>query len=204
LGHYDQARTLLEESLVILPAEGDAAQTDIAFALNDLGYTAWSQSQYQIAQAHYQQSLAIYRRLNDKWGQSHVLNNLAILPQNLAETRTLLEESRAIAQEMDDLWGLARVLNNLGIVTEDKQATRQLYRESAAICQRIGDRFLSTFPLTNLGHAARQAGDFTLRAWPFAARLATRPARPGIGAIWERPHMLWAIIRRRLNSARPG
>lgn len=172
LGHYDQARTLLEESLAILPAEGAAAQTDIAFALNDLGYTAWSQSQYQTARASYQQSLAIYRRLNDKWGQSHVLNNLAILPQNLAETRTLLEESRAIAQEMDDLWGLARVLNNLGIVTEDKQAARQLYRESAAICQRIGDRFLSTFPLTNLGHAARQAGEFAEARRFYAESLA--------------------------------
>ncbi|MEJ2748390.1 MAG: tetratricopeptide repeat protein, partial [Anaerolineae bacterium] len=146
LGRYDAARALLEESLAILD---DTAQADIAFAANNLGYVAWSQGQYDTAQAHYQRSLTIYRQLNDKWGQSHVLNNLAILPQNLAQTRALLQESRAIAQEIADLWGLARVLNNLGIVTEERQAARQLYRESAAICQQIGDRFLSTFPLTN-------------------------------------------------------
>ncbi len=160
LGRYDEARALLQESLDILSAEGGVVLADIAFALNDLGYVAWSQGQYETAQAHYQQSLTIYRQLNDKWGQSHVLNNLAILPQNLTETGILLQESRAIAQEMADLWGLARVLNNLGIVSEDKQAAWQLYQESAAICEQIGDRFLSTFPLTNLGHAARQAGEF--------------------------------------------
>lgn len=160
LGRYNEARTLLEESLAILPPQSAAVQPDIAFAYNDMGYVAWSQGHYEAAEAYYQQSLTIYRQLNDKWGQSHVLNNLAILPQNLAETRTLLQESRDIAQEMADLWGLARVLNNLGIVTEDKQAARQLYQESAAICEEIGDRFLSTFPLTNLGHAARQAGEF--------------------------------------------
>lgn len=160
LGRYDKARTLLEKSLTILPPEDDAVQTDIAFLYNNLGYVAWSQGQYERAETHYQQSLAIYRRLNDKWGQSHVLNNLAILPQNLAQTRALLQESRVVAQEIADLWGLTRVLNNLGIVTEDKQAARQLYQESVAICQQIGDRFLSTFPMTNLGHITRQAGDF--------------------------------------------
>lgn len=172
LGRYDEARALLQESLAILPPEDDTFQADIAFAANNLGYVAWSQGQYEAAQAHYRRSLTIYRRLNDKWGQSHVLNNLAILPQNLAETRALLQESRAIAQETADLWGLARVLNNLGIVTEDKQAASQLYRESAAICRQIGDRFLSTFPLTNLGHTARQAGEFAEAQRFYAESLA--------------------------------
>ncbi len=162
LGRYEEAQTLLQESLDIAQALATTAETqaDIAFARNNLGYVAWSLSQYDQAQSFYRQSLDIYRQIDDKWGVARTLNNQAIIPQDLAKTQKLLQESRRIAQEMGDLWGMARALNNLGIVTDDPQETRRLYQECAAICQSIGDRFLITFPLTNLGHTARQSGEF--------------------------------------------
>ncbi len=162
LGRHEESLTLLQKSLSITQTldTTEENQVDMAFALNNLGYVAWSASQYEQARIFYKQSLTIYRQIGDQWGIARTLNNQAIIPQDLTATRTLLEESQRIADEIDDLWGLARTLNNLGIVATNRQSAKQLYERCIAICQDIGDRFLMTFPLTNLGHTMRQEGLF--------------------------------------------
>ena len=74
LGQYDEAKTLLRESLAI--AHQLEAAGDIAFALNNLGYVAWSQSDYGRAQSLFEESLALFERVGDKAGLAQVLTTL--------------------------------------------------------------------------------------------------------------------------------
>ena len=136
------------------------ADAEIAFGLNSLGYMAWGESAYTQAETYYRESLRIYRRLDDQWGMSQVLNNLAILPQNRPDMKLLLEESLAIARNKGDLWSEVRSLNNLGIVETNRAESSALYQTCLDICRDINNQFLMTFPLINLGHAARLSGDF--------------------------------------------
>ncbi|MCP5094584.1 MAG: tetratricopeptide repeat protein, partial [Chloroflexi bacterium] len=158
LGQQDEAKQLLQKSVDI--ARMLHSEVDIAFALNSLGYIAWRQSAYEQAESHYRESLRLYRRAADLWGVSQVLNNLAILPQNMSETKRLLTESLAITRQIGDLWGEVRALNNLGIVVQDREEARTLYQACLRICREIDNQFLMTFPLINLGHSARLIGEF--------------------------------------------
>jgi DNA-binding SARP family transcriptional activator/predicted ATPase len=158
LGQQEEATLLLQISLN--EARRLRSKTDIAFILNSLGYIAWSQSNYEQAESHYRESLRIYRREGDLWGISQVLNNLAILPQNLGEIRRLLSESLGITRKIGDLWGEVRALNNLGIVVKDRAEALELYERCLRICREIDNQFLITFPLINLGHTARLTGEF--------------------------------------------
>lgn len=158
LGQLELAQQLLQQSLEI--AQAHQSITDTAFAQNNLGYIAWSQSDYPLARSHYQASLVLYRQLGDAAGCAQVLNNLAILPQDTASTAALLQESLQLTQQVGDLWGAARVLNNLGIVTTNSDEAWQRYEACIDICRNIGDRFLLTHPLINLGHEQRRRGEF--------------------------------------------
>ena len=158
LGQQARAGQLLHDGLQ--RARILQADAEIAFALNSLGYMAWGESAYTQAETHYRESLRLYRQLGDLWGVSQVLNNLAILPQNLPDTKLLLEESLVIARQTGDLWSEVRALNNLGIVVKDRAEAIPFYRTCLDICREIDNQFLMTFPLINLGHAARLSGEF--------------------------------------------
>lgn len=157
-GDIKQAEIALTQSLE--DAHVLHAESDIAFALNSLGYIAWSRGAYNEARQYYQESLDLYRRLDDQWGIGQVLNHLAILPQDLAKTRALLQESLTIARHLGDLWSEARILNNLGFAAVSRNDSQHLWQECATLCHQLGDRYLLTFPLINLGHSARTEGQF--------------------------------------------
>ncbi|MCA9977065.1 MAG: tetratricopeptide repeat protein, partial [Anaerolineales bacterium] len=170
LGQPEQAQQLLQQSLAI--AHAQHAAVDAAFAHNSLGYTPWSQGEYALARTHYEESLRLYRKLDDASGCAQVLNNLAILPQAQIETAALLQESLHLTQQIGDLWGEARVLNNLGIVAANRDEAQARYEACVTICRAIGDRFLLTHPLINLGHERRRCGEFAAAHAFYAESLA--------------------------------
>ena len=75
------------------------------------------QGEFGPARAHYEESLAIRRRLNDRPGTGSALNNLGEVARwqdDLAGARTYYEESLVLAREAKDEYSIALVLGNLG------------------------------------------------------------------------------------------
>ena len=158
LGDIEQAHSCAQQSLTLARKLG--LDEDIAFALNNLGYIFWSQGDYETAKKYYEESLELYRQLDNQWGIGQLLNHLAILPQALSETENLLRESLSIARTLGDAWGEARLLNNLGFAVNDRTESQRLWQACVTLCQQLEDQYLLTFPLINLGHSARTAGQF--------------------------------------------
>jgi predicted ATPase/class 3 adenylate cyclase len=163
-GDYAGARSLHEESLVILRELGD--RRGIAASLNNLGDVANCQGDYAGARSLHEESLAISRELGDKRGIAVSLGALgwtALWQGDSGAARALLEESRALFREVGDKRGIAWTLSGLGIVARhhgDSGAARALLEESLAIRRELGNKHEIAFSLFYLGGVVHDQGDY--------------------------------------------
>ena len=110
------------------------------------GGLTYDQSDFPAARALYEESLAIRRKLGDRWGIATSLNNLGLLAREQDDypaARALSEESLAIQRELGDREGIALSLTNLGSVASaqgDDAAARTLFKQSLVIQHELGDR----------------------------------------------------------------
>lgn len=163
-GYLAEGRRWLE---ALLERRGAVAPAVRAKALKAAGRLAgFGQSDYAYGRAVYQESLAIWRELEDKQGIATALAELGILAfgqADLTAARGLYEESLALRRQMGDRPGVAATLHNLGRVAyrEGNWETAQaLYEESLAICRELGDPQNIAVALTNLGFLAFGRGDY--------------------------------------------
>jgi len=117
-----------------------------AWALNRLGWLARERGDMATARTWLEQSLSIYRELDDKLGISwttvtfgEVLN----LQRELAAAKAMIEEGLALARELNESqaigWGLSHLGYNALLRGEYDEAEK-LYKESVAIFEGIGHR----------------------------------------------------------------
>ena len=168
-GHGDlsEGRRRLAAALALTPA-GEAGDTGVlrARALGAAGTLARSQADLAPAHAFLQQSLALYRELDDREGTANTLNNLGNLAEQRGEpahARALYTESLAVFRELDNPQGIADLLNNLGSVSNtqgDYIAGRACHEESLAIRRRLGDQWGVAASLNSLGMVAELQGDY--------------------------------------------
>ena len=163
-GHLSEGRERLSAQLA---HPGGQEPTRVrADALNGAGVLAFTQGDYAVAWALYEESLAIRRELEDKNGITASLNNLGLIAceqGNYAQARALYEESLAIARELGDKSSLAYTLNNLGNVANDEgdnAVARLVYEESLATWRELGDTWGIAASLSNLGSVANNQGDY--------------------------------------------
>lgn len=164
LSRYEEAKGLLQESLAIArrwqrPAEAAFALYYLALATDAAGddETAW---QWQ------EESLALYRAVDDQWGMAQALNALGNLRQgrgNYAEARPLYRESLEMRRQIGDRRGEALALHNLGNLTYalgEYEAATQLFRDSMVIKEELSDRRGIGYSLNNLGYIAYLQHDY--------------------------------------------
>jgi tetratricopeptide (TPR) repeat protein len=164
LSRYDEAKSLLEESLAIarrrpLPAEAAFALYYLALAMDAAGdgETAW---QMQM------ECLSLYRAVGDQWGVGQSLNALGNLHQgrgNYAEARPYYRESLEVRRKIGDRRGEALSLHNLGNLTYalgEYEAATQLFRDSMVIKEELSDRRGIGYSLNNLGYIAYLQHDY--------------------------------------------
>ena len=86
-----------------------------------LGVSALEQGQNEVSTTRLRQALTLYRIVNDKEGESSVLNNLGVtnFQDRIAEGLIYWTQASAIFQEIGDRLGMARVLTNLGVANSD-------------------------------------------------------------------------------------
>jgi tetratricopeptide (TPR) repeat protein len=162
-GHLSEGRKWCAR---ILAKERAAERTpEYAKVLNAAGNLAWNQTDYPAARALLEESLAIFRELDDRAGIAQSLNNLgnaAIEQGDYLAARTLYEESLAIRLELGDRRGVATVLCNLGNVAYERGdfTAARVLSEALAISRELGDRGRIADALNNLGNLACNQGDF--------------------------------------------
>jgi tetratricopeptide (TPR) repeat protein len=127
---------------------------------------SYDQGEYPAANAHHEESLAIWRELGDRRGIARTLlalGNAVYSQGNELAAESLYGQSLTIERELGDQRAIAIVLNNLGMVAayyrSDYLAARRLHEEALAIRRELGDRWGVASSLLNLGSIASEQGD---------------------------------------------
>jgi tetratricopeptide (TPR) repeat protein len=156
LGDIDLANEVLGQSLAILDTAGPAGPGSVslpredtrlerAFVLRQMARMAHLSSVEEARQL-LEQSLALYRGLDDRWAMANVLDELGAAAEQLAlydRAQALNEESLAIRRTLGDLGGIAHSLSQLGMVSRvqgELEAAERLFRESLVAYRDLGDR----------------------------------------------------------------
>lgn len=160
-GHFFEGHAWLRQALTY---EDRLPPTLLAKVLHGLGLLDWSTGDLRSAELHFNESLLIWRSLDDKRGIANMLNNLGIvlLPQCKFDTaRAQHIESLQIYRDLEDTWGVALSLSNLGLVALDSgdyAEAEKLLSESLTLRRDLRDEQGGAQSLNNLGIVARCKG----------------------------------------------
>jgi predicted ATPase/transcriptional regulator with XRE-family HTH domain len=167
-GQHRQARTLLQRShglLGRLAEEGARpAQAALATATAFLGTASYIMGEYGAGQQLLQDSLAMKRALDDRWGTAFCLRHLGLVAYyqgDYDEAYRLLSESLALSRAMGNTWAIASSLNILSMAVYARGAyveAQQLLQEGLQLSQVLEDRFNIASALTGLGQVSQALG----------------------------------------------
>jgi DNA-binding CsgD family transcriptional regulator/tetratricopeptide (TPR) repeat protein len=142
-GHWSEGRSFLERALAA--SEGIEAPVR-AKALFAAGNLAFIQSDYERAEPLCQESLALYRELEDQPGIAFALSllgSVAWTQGNMVAARNLTEEALEIARQVDAMEVAAESLFILGLVSSSQGEYARayaLFEEGLTIQRALGDK----------------------------------------------------------------
>jgi ATP/maltotriose-dependent transcriptional regulator MalT len=136
---------------------------------------------YDLARDYFEQSIAIYRDLNDRWGIAYGLQWMSIVYElaadindfegNMRQASPYAEESLAIFQQMGSQWGIAALGIHLGIhavsLSEYSNSSsefakgKRLAEESLRLYQEIGIQWGVAVSYWVLSWAAMFSGELS-------------------------------------------
>ena len=152
---------------LLLRVDGSHQTTHLAKAIAVFADLSYRQGNYISSFMAFDESLAIWRDVDDKRGIAFSLRglgNVHLARGNLALARSLYEQSLQICHEMGDRNGLAFCLSNLGLVAwneGDYVTARKLMEESLNLRREMGDPGGIAYVLNLLGTVASSQGDYT-------------------------------------------
>jgi tetratricopeptide (TPR) repeat protein len=159
--HYREGRQWLEAALADSQSLPPALR---AQALRTAGVLNLELNDYAGAEPYLQESLVLFRRLEDRRGVAATLNSLGVIAfsQNLyGRAIRLLEESLSLRRQLEDSYSLSTPLNNLGLVAlaqEEHKAARDYFAEALALDRASGDAMGVAVSLSNLAAAMLEEG----------------------------------------------
>jgi predicted ATPase/DNA-binding SARP family transcriptional activator len=171
---FGQAITTLQES--------DHNQALTGQLLAYQGWFLMRQGLYAPAREVLQQSITLFRQLDNRAELAAPLQFLGILTSEVGEygeAKQLLQESLAIYREIDDQREIAWTLSNLGYCISNLEdgerfEAKQILQESLAIYKTIGDKQGIAIVLNNLGYVHYQLGEYPEAHQQFQESLALR------------------------------
>lgn len=116
-GHYEQARTLLQESLTVARCMDDKKET--AFCLDYIGKVIWWQGAGLAALPLLEESLNIRHMIGDRVGIAATLDTLAAVCNMSADfhrARYFAEQGLAMSREIGHSYRVAHILKTLGSI----------------------------------------------------------------------------------------
>ncbi|MCP4148017.1 MAG: tetratricopeptide repeat protein [bacterium] len=117
---------------------------------------------------HYQESIAIYRKIGYRQKEANILADIATIHKmnrNFKESRKSYEESLGILEDINDKYGQAEIYHNLGIVTleeGDYQRAEKNYFKALSIRQELEDYHSQANTYHQLGILAQGKRDYVL------------------------------------------
>ena len=160
-GHLSEGRTFLERALAAREESEAFVRAKALLAAATLTYV---QGEYERAETLCQESLALYRELEDQPGIAHSLHELGLVASTRGDTataRSLLAESLALARAVDDEQLTAWVLLHQGQVESSQGEygkARALFEESLAIHRRWQNKRLIAQTLSQLAQVLLVSG----------------------------------------------
>ncbi|MBZ5625278.1 MAG: helix-turn-helix domain-containing protein [Acidobacteriia bacterium] len=164
-GDLPSAQSRVEQSIALCRQAGRADSLELALALCAHAMIAVYQSQDRLAEASAQESLALFRARNDKWGMALTLNPLGIAGikrHDYAGARACFEQSLSLFREVGDRWGAATPLLNLAHLDSIQgcvESASGRFEECIKLCQAVGERWQRALALDGLAHALHARGD---------------------------------------------
>jgi non-specific serine/threonine protein kinase len=159
---YEQARTLLEESLAVARQVDD--KLAIAASLNYLGVLAQvAHHNHVAARRLWEDSLAIYEVLDNKRGAGRALQNIGIsrlFEADYERAATLIEQGLGLLREAGEGRLIAMSLAFLGhvrLLQGDAAGANMAFVEGLGWQQQVGDKVFMTYCLIGLGGVAAKA-----------------------------------------------
>src|SRR5712692_3029810 len=115
----------------------------------------WVVTDLGVARARMEESLRLWRALEDKWWIAVVLKDLgmiSVMGGTLPMARAQFEEAVALAREVGDKWAIAACLTRLGVelIRADFPAARPILEEAIAMSRVVGDKSVLWYALVNL------------------------------------------------------
>lgn len=137
-------------------------------------------AQNQMALAHFQQALKLYRQGGDRQGEANTLSAVGDAQYNLEKYEQALEsysQALVVYRQLDDRKGEATTLNNIGAVYESQKQYPQalkFYEQALKLRQAIGDLAGEGTTLNNLAGVYLSQGDFDRALREYSAALKNR------------------------------
>ena len=153
-GYIHEGRNRLETALSLTPG---APKYQRANGLRGAGKLALQQGDYHQAMVLSQESLDLFREINDQWGiarQMELLGEIAYFQGEYSRAVEMLQESLAIRKAIRDKEGIALSLRQLGVIARDhgdSQQARDLFEQSLALFRELDDKIFTAQTLNHLG-----------------------------------------------------
>jgi predicted ATPase/DNA-binding SARP family transcriptional activator len=167
LGDAERARGLLEQSLDLLDSVASAdTRRERAFALLRVAWIESLSGDRARARAPYEQSLALYRALGDRWYTALTLHGLGVVVQALGEydrARQLHQEALEIYRALGDQRGIVIALSQVAHVSSSQGQfgeAERLHREGLMIARQMDDPALICQGLWYLSLTLTWKGEF--------------------------------------------
>ena len=180
-GYLSEGRHWLEAALAA--ADNTGGTDDLAGArartLDHAGGVAYLQGDLAAARARLEESVTLWRLVDDKRGLAHALFSLSIVATQQGErdlARACAVESLELYRSLNDVWGVAMATNSLGqlaLQEGDYVQARQFYAESLELWRQMPDKGAYMWVFRDLILMALLQGDEPLARSLYEEGLAT-------------------------------
>ncbi len=165
-GYWSEGQVRVEAALAKAGRISTPARARAVYAA---GFLAWLVDDYARAQPHLEESLALFRALDDRPDLVESLTALGAVASNLgnyARAVALLEEAVAISRELGDR-PLVFALNRLAREAQSQGDTDRavaLSKEALALARQLGFQWSVPFTLSIMAEALCDRGDYARAA----------------------------------------
>jgi DNA-binding SARP family transcriptional activator/predicted ATPase len=163
LNELTEATTALQTGLSYL---ADSHWYERALGLSGLAQVAVRQERWQSAQQLYEESLALWQKVDAPSEMAQTLSGLAHVAcerGDYQEALQLDQESLALYHQADNPLGMATALNNLSHIAEmagDYEQAILWLQICLEVARQAAAHWLTAVALSNLAHLARLQGDY--------------------------------------------
>ncbi len=129
-----------------------------ASAKHNLGIIYYLESDFIKAIRHYEEAIAIRKKIKDEKGLANTYNNIGVIYKYQGDYSKAIEyfgNSLKVQEKLKNNKGIAAALNNIGLIhynNESYSKAVEYYKQSLSLRQEIGNKNEIAYSLNNIGN----------------------------------------------------